>query len=117
MSIPTRVVTFFLCFALGVGINFLPSIRLSSPHECARFYVRPGERFFTLDEGKKLLGRRVHWVKPSPYPNNTGRVVLIDMVVSDKFYVVVDWDISPDKGEHRLAWFNRDEYEKMIAED
>ena len=113
MSVFARVAAFVVSFALGVGTAFLPSTP-SYHHECPRFYARPHERFFTFEEGKKMLGRRVHWAKPSPYPNNTGRVVHLDMVVGEKFYVVIDWDVSPDKGEHRLAWFNREDYENFI---
>jgi hypothetical protein len=117
MTIFNRAATFLVCVALGVGSTFLLPARTSSQLQCPRFYVRPGENFFTLDEGRKLLGRRVHWARPSNFPNNTGRVASLDMVESDKFYVVVDWDVSPDKGEHRLAWFNRDDYETILVEE
>lgn len=87
-------------------------------HECPRFGgINPSERFFTLAEGKEKLGRRVQYAQPTSFPQNSGRVISLDLIIADKFFVDIYWDATPHEGTSGLRWYSRDDYEKYIIED
>ena len=118
MSVLLRLASFTLACVIGVGMTFLSSARSWFQHECPRFEgINPSERFFTLAEGKERLGRRVRYAHPTAYPQNSGRVVSLDMIVSDKFFIVIYWDATPHEGASGLRWYSRDNYERNIIED
>jgi hypothetical protein len=118
MSVFLRLASFTLACVVGVGATFLLSARSWFDHECPRFEgINPSERFFTLAEGKEKLGRRVHYAQPTAYPQNSGHVVSLDMVVSDKFFIVIYWDATPHEGTSGLRWYSRDDYERNIVEE
>jgi hypothetical protein len=118
MSVFLRLASFALACMVGVGVTFLSSARWRFQHECPRFEgINPSERFFTLAEGKERLGRRVRYAHPTPYPQNSGRVISLDMIVSDKFFIVIYWDATPHEGTSGLRWYSRDDYERNIVEE
>jgi hypothetical protein len=118
MSVLYRLVSFTIGFTLAVSATFLLPAHTHFNHECPRFEgIDPSERFYTLEEGKRLLGRHVRYARASQYSQNAGRVASLDMIVSDKFFVVVDWDIAPDDGKPGLRWYSRDVYERDLIEE
>lgn len=118
MPVLYRLVSFTIGFTLAVGSAFLLPVQTHFHHECPRFEgIDPSERFYTLEEGKRLLGRRVRYARASQYPKNAGRVASLDMIISDKFFVVVYWDVAPDDGKPGLRWYSRDAYEQYLIEE
>ena|ERR1041384_8187853 len=121
MSVLLRLAAFTLACAIGVGLTTLSTAHSwfqHQYHQCPRFAgINPTERFFTLAEGKEKLGRRVHYAHPAPYPQNSGRVVSLDMIISDKFYVIIYWDVTPHEGTSGLRWYSRDDYERNLIEE
>ena len=118
MSVLYRLVSFTIGFIIAVGATFLLPARTHFYHECPRFEgINPSERFYTLEEGKRLLGHHVRYARACQHPQNTGRVASLDMIISDKFFVVVDWDIAPDDGKPGLRWYSRDSYERDLIEE
>lgn len=118
MSVLYRLLSFTIGFIIAVGLTFLLPAHTHFYHECPRFEgINPSERFYTLEEGKRLLGRRVRYARASQHPQNAGRVASLDMIISDKFFVVVYWDITPDDGNPGLRWYSRDAYERDLIEE
>lgn len=117
MSVIYRLASFIIGFTLALGAVFLVPERTHIYHQCPRYEgIDPKERFYTFEEGKRLLGRRVRYAHPSQYPDNRGRVATLDMIISDKFFVVVDWDAAPEDGKPALRWYSRDTYERNLVE-
>lgn len=86
------------------------------PHQCPRWGgIDPSRRFFTLNEGLQLRGQPVKYAKPARFENNSGRIAGIDLVVSGKFFIIVDWDVAPETGEPDLRWYDKDYYEEYLV--
>lgn len=118
MSVAYRLASFIIGFTLALGAVFLAPARTHVYHECPRFGgIDPSERFYTFEEGKRLLNRRVRYAHPSRHPENRGRVATLDMIVSDKFFVVVDWEAAPEDGKPALRWYSRDTFKRDLVEE
>ncbi len=113
------VLAFFtITCAIGTAVTSLPTIESWFHHECPRWgNIDPSRKFYTFAEGKELMGRRVRSADPSSFPNNVGRVVSVDMIEKDKFYVVIYWEVAPDDGRYGLRYYDRDYYENNLIEE
>lgn len=118
MKIISRLVCFsFSCF-LGIMITALPFSSWETKHQCPRFGgVDFSKNYFTPEQGTQIWGRRVRFAHDSPFPNNSGRVAGLDMIIPNKYFVIIDWDITPDGGEPGLRWYSRDYYESNLVEE
>jgi len=111
---------FTITCAIGTAVTSLPVTESWFPHHCPRWGdIDPSRRFYTLAEGREITKRRVRVrsAEPSSFPNNIGRVVSLDMIEPDKFFVVVYWEVSPDDGEYSLRYYDRDYYENNLIEE
>lgn len=72
-------------------------------------------KYFTLEEGKKLLGRKVYAKGETKFPYNHGRIAALDLVVTDKFLIIIDWEISPINGKPSLVWMNKDYFAASLT--
>jgi len=107
----SRLFVFLLALSLGL-------IAASGPneHTCPRFGgIDPNERFFTLAEGKQLLGARVRYSPLSAFPDNKGRIAALDLIETDRFFIIVDWEITPDNGGPGLRWYSKDGYDRLLV--
>jgi len=112
-----RLLSFLLALVIGICFVSIPLKSSWFHQEEPRFYgVNPALKFFTLAEGKTKLRREVRYAKPTAY-QNTGRVVMLDMVSTDKFFAVVYWDATPEDGKPGVRHYSKDGYEKLVKEE
>lgn len=62
------------------------------------------------------MRREVRNAQPTAY-RNTGRVVMLDMVDSGRFFAVVYWDATPEEGKPGVRHYSKDRYQKYVVED
>ncbi len=109
---------FILTLSLGILASGFLSFGKSVPHQCPRYAVSdPNTRFFTLEEGKSLIGKRVRWANESQFPNTSGRIAGLDLVVTDKFYVIVYWYNAPHTGGEGLRRYSKDDFERLVIDE
>ncbi len=114
--LPFRLLPFLFALAIGVCFVSIPLKYSWFLQEKPRFYgINPAEKFFTLVEGKTKLHREVQYAKTTAY-QNTGRVVMLDMVSTDKFFAVVYWDAAPEDGKPGVRLYSKDRYEEVVKE-
>lgn len=113
-----RIGIFFITCVIGITATSSASLENWRHHECPRFgNIDPSERFFTFTEGKEKIGRIVHSKQSDSFPQNSGRAVSVDLVETNKFFVVVYWETSPEGDQHVLRYYSRDAYESILAEE
>ncbi|MCY7346475.1 MAG: hypothetical protein LH614_09690 [Pyrinomonadaceae bacterium] len=53
----------------------------------------------------------------SLYPQNAGRVRMMQLVGYDKFFIVIDWKINPEEGQESLSFYDKDILPNLEFED
>jgi len=114
-------ITFILALTLGLSLTDSEKIKNLFHHECTNWSKETlALPLFTLEEGKQLLGKRVHvenFANAELYPHNSGRVRLLEMVGQDKFLIMVDWDVDPYEGKESLRFYDKKILRNLIVED
>ncbi len=62
------------------------------------------------------MGRRVYSRHSDAFPQNSGRAVSLDLVETNKFFVIVYWDLSPEGDSYALRYYSQDAYESELIE-
>ena len=109
MRLTLKFIVFLLTFTVGFSSFQLVSPTASKNHQCPRYAgIDPAERYFTLEEGKRMIGKKVKFIRQANFPENNGRIAGLDLIDNDKFFAIVDWNITPDTGIEGLRWYSKD---------
>lgn len=82
--------------------------------DCARWGDDTPQRLhFTLEESRKVVGKKVISKNPQINHNQIGRVVSIRMIASDRFFLEVYWGNGAEDENSQLmliekSWFEKD---------
>ncbi len=114
-QILTKSPIFLLTLSLGIFAVGLLSSDDSAPHQCPRFDIDNSRQFFTLEEGLEIKGQKIKYAKPAAFPDNAGRIAGLDFIEQDKFFIIVDWDATPEDGSQGLRWYDKDFYYEYLV--
>lgn len=72
---------------------------------------------FTKTEAETWLNRRVRALMdfPSAPKGTTGKVVEMEEVISDRFHLIVEWDL-PGHGKMLRDWLCKNEFDQHLIE-
>lgn len=109
---------------LAAGIGFGGSERISEKvfdylqYDCVRWDKQTLARpLFTLKEAAPLLGKKVYFKGSSLYPQNAGRVRMMQIVGYDKFLIVIDRKINLEEGQESQSFYDKDILPNLEFED
>ncbi len=113
MKILISSLVFTLTLCLGISSVIFNNFENPFKHDCTTWDNETLNRpLFTLKEANKLSGKKVRSKSNTFKTNEIGRIIHIEMVGQDKFFLAINWSENFDDEEFHLTFHDKEWFEK-----